>query len=456
MNSNYLEVFKMVHKKYEKEDLNLLKDNLDKLSDKQKELLDLFLEKSGISLKNLYFDENGLPNFYYYNPPYYLGITSLHADDANNSLIDYELDKLKLIVTEVDKALEESKYSKYFYLIEGPCDLLLFEHLFEELDGQNKYDILTELYVSFEYGHNQISRKMWEEAIRGRKHRKAKEIPFKGEELTIYRGNSSESTDISKAMSWSLKPRVAAKFVGRDFSSAGVIYKAHINREDVIDYFDNRDEAEVICFPEDLKGIVKFQQIEPLDFYQELEKERIIDEFVYYRNTVLPKIEGYNEGVHSNMHTVRVLLLTLSLAYLLDVSDRDRFILANAALYHDSARTDDSKDPKHGERAAEKIKKENIDLLTIQCKDVSEEYELGYLNKNEKSILRDVIKYHSLDDTLAMKDIKEKRTFKLLEILKDADALDRVRFKGVNLKYLRNDISKELIGFSHLVFNAIK
>lgn len=64
-----------------------------------------------------------------------------------------------------------------------------------------------------------------------------------------------------------------------------------------------------------------------------------------------------------------------------------------------------------------------------------------------------LIKYHCLDDRKALADLKasnirdKERVWLLYTILKDADALDRVRFgmRAVDPKYFRNEMAHKLL-----------
>lgn len=72
------------------------------------------------------------------------------------------------------------------------------------------------------------------------------------DEVTVYRGVSTER-DQSERLSWTLSEEVAMKFA-RGFSrDGGFIYKGTIRKEDIIAYFDDRDEKEVVGFPENIE-----------------------------------------------------------------------------------------------------------------------------------------------------------------------------------------------------------
>ena len=82
-------------------------------------------------------------------------------------------------------------------------------------------------------------------------------------------------------------------------------------------------------------------------------------------------------------------------------------------------------------------------------------------NIEDFNTIKFVIESHSLDDNkdyeiLKKYDIiKENRALRILKIIKDADALDRVReYPYLNIKYLRTDSSKKLVSFSCELFNS--
>ena len=74
--------------------------------------------------------------------------------------------------------------------------------------------------------------------------------------VTIYRGVTGKSSEISTALSWTLSKEVA-KFFSTRFDSDGEIYCAKINKEDILVSTNLRKEFEVIVNPEKLMNISK-------------------------------------------------------------------------------------------------------------------------------------------------------------------------------------------------------
>lgn len=152
----------------------------------------------------------------------------------------------------------------------------------------------------------------------------------------------------------------------------------------------------------------------------------------------------YNSDIHGIDHNIRVSLYGyyIGLKYKLDKCDMK--LLLEACKYHDIGRINDIEDDLHGFRSAKKL----------------ESFER--LNKNDMKILSAMVTYHSVDDELFLNiakiyDVNDLERLRILcNILKDSDALDRVRGCGwgLNTKYLRTDISKEMIYLSYeLLYN---
>lgn len=188
-------------------------------------------------------------------------------------------------------------------------------------------------------------------------------------------------------------------------------------------------------------------------FSAELEKEKALSlmecllkskhlaYFKQYRDR-LTEIDNFERG-HGIDHTMRVLMLISFISDEMPLRDEELGILYKAAAFHDAGRINGLADPMHGELGAK-----------WYCKHYGREEKVEFL-----------IKYHSLDDEVAKNDLKDlefehkERLWLLYEILKDADALDRVRFKyygngALDEKFLRLDYSKKLVSVAYKLLES--
>lgn len=111
-----------------------------------------------------------------------------------------------------------------------------------------------------------------------------------------------------------------------------------------------------------------------------------------------------------------------------------------ATEYHDIGRTNEDVDNSHGIKSYDIYKKDH----------------------KENEVVKFLIEYHCIDDTKALERLQDfpqderEAIWNLYQVLKDADALDRVRFKGpdkLDSNYLRLQTSKNLIAVAYALQN---
>ena len=144
------------------------------------------------------------------------------------------------------------------------------------------------------------------------------------------------------------------------------------------------------------------------------------------------------QGIHGLGHMKRVLFLNLILSYLENLNSKDMNILINCSLFHDIGRINNHGDAVHGTFSYEKAVKNNL------LEDI--------LMDEDSQITKLIITTHCMDDSLIpsrindFKGIEDKeRALMLLKIFKDADGLDRIRFGGLDVRYLRTKHAPELV-----------
>lgn len=142
------------------------------------------------------------------------------------------------------------------------------------------------------------------------------------------------------------------------------------------------------------------------------------------------------------VHSARVLFLAFEIiqADKLKLTPKERNQLMTAIIYHDIGRDNDGVDEEHGRISREKYR--GADPV------------VGFL-----------IEYHCVDDRTAETALQQneiikakKRAWLLYQILKDADALDRVRFGiySLDVNFLRQPISHKLVSVAVKAVAGIK
>lgn len=161
--------------------------------------------------------------------------------------------------------------------------------------------------------------------------------------------------------------------------------------------------------------------------------------------------KSYFHGLH---HSQKVCLFAYIIGKSLNLDDTDMKIILDAAIYHDIGRLNDAEDPFHGYNSAR-----NIDNI-VQADIYKERINLTYL--------RAICDSHSIEDSkretiyqnykYEEADLDREKFILLDSILKDADALDRTRFRrttdaALKVKYLRLEVSRHLVELSNLINN---
>ena len=168
-----------------------------------------------------------------------------------------------------------------------------------------------------------------------------------------------------------------------------------------------------------------------LDAYEKLETGRL-----------------YQSGVHGPSHVERVMLLGAIVAMQQGFSPRETELLLIACSYHDIGRLDDSKDDRHGERSADMLK----------------EIPLPGVSREELRCIRAAVATHSTSDRridsfaqryrVAEEDMALCRL--LCKGLKDADNLDPVRIRDLDVRHLRFAESRRLAPTAQAIFDLSK
>ena len=157
--------------------------------------------------------------------------------------------------------------------------------------------------------------------------------------------------------------------------------------------------------------------------------------------------------LHGVRHTQRVHIHAQRLTRTLSCDEPDRDLALSAALWHDIGRTNDGVEPGHGAGSAARAARLGLS---------------GGLAPSDAEIVLFAVHFHSLSDRAAeeatqgpagaRRPAEPERALRILWLLKDADALDRVRlapWEAADPKQLRHPETAKLIPFAARLFAAL-
>lgn len=382
------------------------------------------------------------------------------TDDS--SMWDMMTTMLKKRILEVKKCLESGRFDHLFMITETVGQPLVFETVYDQLPKEDRYELFMDMYILHDYGFSNYDRDIVADAIshqskelREKNLKSLKEkVTIQDGKITVYRGMGNESTPAEKAMSWTTSEKTAYFFANR-LGTDGVVLKGTVALDEIIDFITQRSEDEVIILPGKVELVAEETMVGTEAELKILNEKNLITEYQAMRDFFISK-ELYlsPDGDHGVAHVKRVLLHCISLANAIGLTDSERGILMIAACYHDIGRKHDWACEEHGRWSIEKMIEEDLEEYFLLVDEDGSLYP-EYLSPEELDAMHFLMEYHCINDeeaNQAMKGIDEPETKKLVEklfpIFKDADALDRVRIRDLNLKYLRTPEARQRVKFA--------
>ena len=386
-----------------------------------------------------YYFDGLIPEVVYFNKETYVIVKLTGA-----ILTQISKEELRKQINFLAVDIKKDGLEKHQFFIPSEFQMSLMDYYLSTHSIQD-YSSFIDMYAHNEYNFSQLSRDKLN-LIFQQPHKKIgqKFIETLPETVTIYRGEGDASTPTKKAMSWSLSRDIAAFFACKNSDEKATIIEAKIKREHILDIINERDEEEVLVYPENVK-IVKRTKLPSIDDISNKYAQEFVNvQFVFetlmekYINDIKDKTRSSHD--HNFEHLQRVCILSgliheISRKKYSVLNDKSLIDVMTAAIWHDIARENDNEDNEHGKRAAEFLSESDFSFI------------------NERIL--QIVEYHCLDDSQF--PVTDKVTKLLYQILKDADALDRVRFgiKALDTSYLRLGISKTLIFFAHQMLSSI-
>ena len=152
----------------------------------------------------------------------------------------------------------------------------------------------------------------------------------------------------------------------------------------------------------------------------------------------LPDLFFRHGTTHGQKHVARVFVHALRLIDATGfVEERPR--LWACVYLHDLARRHDGREPDHGQRS----------WTEYGCRwDLRRLFARGGVVEADYDAIRFAVAQHSLGPDPPRTAIH----WRLVSLLKDADALDRVRIGDLDPRYLRNPAARSMVDFAHRLF----
>lgn len=413
-------------------------------------LLAEFIEKfPGIDPENIYYTPViNMPSFYFNEKT--LASCPFRVDLMLANMRMMTMEGVKTVIAECEADAAAGRYESSLMNLPDRMKLEYFTKLLKKRNGDatGLYKLFFDIYNEADYGFRDMDKATLQCILESKteedKLRTANAIRDLPETVTIYRGGNTMSAPYKESYSWTLDINVANFFACKCGEGPGYLVKGKIQKSDIIDAFlEDRFEQEFIVAPENVH-VYEFIPVYGADRLRELIPSVSRNYRTYYAKLMALNFTHESE-IHGREHAARVLLLTQIIAEMEELCQADKEILAEAAIFHDTRRTHDFDDPWHGIKATEYYRQ---------------------TTRHPQKLVELLCTYHSLPDKEGEEAVNDYfhsrsgrlRAQKLLNIFKDADALDRVRFRQIgepDLTQLRLPVSQELTLVAKLTFDQL-
>lgn len=122
------------------------------------------------------------------------------------------------------------------------------------------YDLFMDYYKLTDYGFKNLNEADIRKVLSGKSEEQKKKTAEKlrkfPDTVTVYRGEGSKSTPYTQSFSWTVSYKAACFFACRLPSAEdSTIVSAEVSKDDIIEFFPERNEAEVVILPSAVKSV---------------------------------------------------------------------------------------------------------------------------------------------------------------------------------------------------------
>ncbi len=359
----------------------------------------------------------------------------------------YPLDELNIYAMNtairLEKEAEKGDFTSSLICLDDKMRMELLNMIVEQDRLTDTYQVFNSFYQTSDYGCSELTletmRKLISSKTDEQRMATAESLKNFPDKVTVYRGEGEKSAALSETLSWTTDINIANFFATRMVGADARIYIAEVDKCDIIEYLDS--EKECIILPENIKHKDSIM-IYGTDYFSEA-MPSVAPRYLEYRNYITDILDfEINDDEHGRLHTARVLLNALFIAREMKLTDEETDRLCLACVIHDVGRNNNGVDSSHGERSVEIYKAWSED----------DPKNFPYNETVEK-----LIKYHCLPDEEG-RVVMDKDEQKLFDIIKDADALDRVRFgiRDLDMKQLRTKSAKSMTMLAELAVRGLQ
>ncbi len=281
-----------------------------------------------LPIENIYASYNILSSLYYcepQNPTIPIVLNLQIYGDKRLSVANESDEAFQNRILSIAKAISEGNVKRirsYLFSLEDSFRVSVLSQYIKNAEPSTElYDLFMDYYKLTDYGFKNLNEADIRKVLSGKSEEQKKKTAEKlrkfPDTITVYRGEGSKSTPYTQSFSWTVSYKAACFFACRLPSAEdSTIVSAEVSKDDIIEFFPERNEAEVVILPSAVKSVkvdtlyglesVEEEILEIMPLYQAGREE------IRHLYAVHGKLDA-NESGHDALHTLRVLFNALLL-----------------------------------------------------------------------------------------------------------------------------------------------
>ncbi|MBP1761965.1 MAG: metal dependent phosphohydrolase [Firmicutes bacterium] len=369
---------------------------------------------------------------------YYKGAVFLEF--SGNILADLK-QRIITIENHLNKAVADRDFTRFLKIVDPRLAPDLFMEVFSFIPDSDKYPLFLHILNDNQYCKDVFSSEFINKASQYKNADEKMPLTDEWGYVKIFTC-ASQIEELENQTVWYTNINNAIKRM-ISTNPRAEIFQAQVNIRDIKSYSSKQADKKVTLDPLRVIKIKQMDLIKISELQALMRTEDLVGWYFYYARQIKSDWFYNPNGIHALSHTKRVLLLGLLLVYLEKLSDHDRDVICEAAVFHDIGRITDGYDTSHGIASYRKLFAKGLQK---------------FLPAEDQETIRFIIELHAVADKAATKQLKKydlndiDHTLKLYNIFKDADGLDRVRINDLNPDYLRSTGAHKLLLLAHQLF----
>lgn len=214
-----------------------------------------------LPIENIYASYNILSSLYYcepQNPTIPIVLNLQIYGDKRLSVANESDEAFQNRILSIAKAISEGNVKRirsYLFSLEDSFRVSVLSQYIKNAEPSTElYDLFMDYYKLTDYGFKNLNEADIRKVLSGKSEEQKKKTAEKlrkfPDTITVYRGEGSKSTPYTQSFSWTVSYKAACFFACRLPSAEdSTIVSAEVSKDDIIEFFPERNEAEVVILP---------------------------------------------------------------------------------------------------------------------------------------------------------------------------------------------------------------